>query len=592
MGTSDDSMDEMSWLPFDDGLDDSILDGSLRPDDAPAGLQEIASLVQSARRSALPEELAGEDALVARMAAVAGSPERELAADPLAEGAGVSTDAERGRAVVLKRLRLEKIVPATVAILLAGSAAAAAAGTFHGAAAPSVAMGKPLSITRVVSAPKPAAALAKAHRAKAHHAAASVPSGSAQFEASLSSSSSAATGHKDHTPRAFGVVASVNGTATAGTCGTAATAGSFTLAVGWWGWDGHAGTFQPDHSGHTLTVDVTTSTAYVDPATTSPSFADVCVGDHAGVAGSDSDGTIAASEVYVATPVSRAEGTVSAVDGSTAAGTCGVAAAAGSFVIGTASTQPAADKSGGHGSGWSGWGDGGSSSPVTVDVTAATTFVEPGNSSASFADVCVGSQVGAAGTSSSSGVLSAASVYVQPSRAFGIVTSVNGTTTAGTCGTAGGTGTFIVLQGGDAHGWLPDDGQGGSATPVTVDVTSSTTFYTPGKSSASFADVCVGSFAAATGSSSSGALDASTVFVLPAKSGSGGGGGGGGPGHGGPGNGGPGNGGPGNGGPGNGGDPHSHHGHSGGGGGQGGGGGGGTGGGGGSGSGGQGGGWR
>jgi hypothetical protein len=555
MGAPDDPMDEMSWLPFDDGLDDSILDGSMRPDDAPAGLQEIASLVQSARRSALPEELAGEDALVARMAAVAASPEldSELAGDPLAECPDVSTDVERGRSAVLKRLRLEKIVPATVAILLAGSAAAAAAWTFHSAASPSVAMGKPLSILRVVSAPKPAVVhAAKAHRAKAHHPAPSAASGVARFEASLSSSPSAGD-HKDHTPRAFGIVASVNGAATSGSCGTSGTAGSFTLAIGWWGWDGRAGIFEPDHSGRTLTVDVTTSTTYVDPATTSPSFADVCVGDHAGVTGSASGGTLTASEVFVATPVSRAAGTVSAVDGSTAAGSCGAAGSAGSFVIGTASSGTTPDTEG-----WHGLGNAGSSSPVTVDVTAATNFVEPGNSSASFADVCVGSQVGAAGTSPSSGVIAAASVYVQPSRAFGMVTSVNGSTTAGTCGSAGAPGTFTVLQGDDDHGWSPGDGQdGGSATPVTVDVTSSTTFYSPRNSSASFADVCVGSFAAATGSSSNGSLDATTVFVLPAKSDQAGGGkGGGGKG-----------GGPGGGRPGNGGDPHNHDGHDGGGGG-------------------------
>lgn len=85
--------------------------------------------------------------------------------------------------------------------------------------------------------------------------------------------------------------------------------------------------------------------------------------------------------------------------------------------------------------------------------------------------------------------------------AFGKVTSVDGSTAAAGCGVAGGTGSFVV-----ANSELK--------TITTVDVSSSTKFYAPRASGASFADVCVGDFAAAQGTAGgTGTITATSVFV-------------------------------------------------------------------------------
>ena len=84
-------------------------------------------------------------------------------------------------------------------------------------------------------------------------------------------------------------------------------------------------------------------------------------------------------------------GTVASVNGTSATGTCGVADTTGNFTV----TVP--------------WG----SATDTVDVTGATTFKAPGTTAPSFADVCVGSQVGAIGVVTS-GTVAATWVFVVP----------------------------------------------------------------------------------------------------------------------------------------------------------------------------------
>src|ERR1035438_1112054 len=74
---------------------------------------------------------------------------------------------------------------------------------------------------------------------------------------------------------------------------------------------------------------------------------------------------------------------------------------------------------------------------VTVDVAATTTYTDAAltpPTSATYADVCVGDQVKVLGTLSS-GALAATEVTIVPAEAQGIVASVNGVPTAGTCGT-------------------------------------------------------------------------------------------------------------------------------------------------------------
>jgi hypothetical protein len=84
----------------------------------------------------------------------------------------------------------------------------------------------------------------------------------------------------------LGAVTVVNGVSTVGTCGTAASSGDFTVTA----WKDSADT-----------VDVTATTAFVDPATPTASFTDVCVGDPVGVAGTVDNDTVTASKVFVLT---------------------------------------------------------------------------------------------------------------------------------------------------------------------------------------------------------------------------------------------------------------------------------------------------
>ncbi len=283
---------------------------------------------------------------------------------------------------------------------------------------------------------------------------------------------------------AFGTVTAVNGTTTAGTCGTSGVAGTFTIT-------------NPKTTTAT-TVDVTTTTKFFDRAvTTGASFADVCVGKFAGVMGTTlTTGAISATAVGVKTPPKRLEaafGTVTAVNGTTTAGTCGTSGVAGTFTVTNPKTTTA----------------------TTVDVTTTTKFFDPAvTTGASFADVCVGKSAAAVGTTLTTGAISATAVaaFTPPKvleAASGTVTAVNGTTTAGTCGTSGVAGTFTVTN--------PK-----TTTATTVDVTTTTKFFDRAvPTGASFADVCVGKSARAVGTTlTTGAISATVVSVTtpPTKS--------------------------------------------------------------------------
>ena len=181
-----------------------------------------------------------------------------------------------------------------------------------------------------------------------------------------------------------GIVTSVNGVATAGTCGTATATGNFTL-VGM--------------RRAVVTVDVVSTTTFTDPAVLSPatpSFADVCVGVPLKVLGTFATGTLTAASVAVLPPpMVGTQGIVTSVNGVATTGTCGTATATGNFTL-----------------------VGMRRAIVTVDVTPTTTFTDPAvvsPSLPSFADVCVGSYVKTLGTVAS-GVLTAASVAILPPR--------------------------------------------------------------------------------------------------------------------------------------------------------------------------------
>ncbi len=268
------------------------------------------------------------------------------------------------------------------------------------------------------------------------------------------------------------VVTSVNGVSTAGTCGTSGGTGSFTV-VGM--------------RLHIVTVDVTSTTTFVDTADPTPSFGDVCVGNHVKVVGTYASDAETATTVTVLPPnLARTEGVVTAVNGVSPAGTCGVAGDPGSFTYVGRHLRI-----------------------VTVDVTSTTKFTDAADATPSFADVCVGDDVIALGTLSSTDTLAATSVTVVPAntgKATGIVASVNGSSASGSCGVAGDAGSFTL-------------GSRRVSSIVTVDVTTETTFTDASDPTPSFADVCVGNRVSAIGTVLSTTLTATSVAVVPPNTG-------------------------------------------------------------------------
>ena len=278
---------------------------------------------------------------------------------------------------------------------------------------------------------------------------------------------------------AHGIVTSIGTVATAGTCGSATVTGTafFTLVGG--------GRFA------IRTVAVTTATTFADPAVTSPataSFADVCIGTRVEALGTFAAGTLTATSVAVVPPpLVQARGVVTSVNSVSTAGTCGTSGATVPFTL----VGP------------------GRRAITTVDVTSATTFTDPavGSSAApSYAEVCVGTRVEALGTFAA-GTLTATSVAVVPPPTFGvqgIVTSVNGVSTAGTCGVADTAGYFALA--------------GMHQNVGTVDVTLTTTFTDPAvalPTLPSFTDVCVGTHVRALVTAATGTFTATSVAVLP-----------------------------------------------------------------------------
>ena len=255
-----------------------------------------------------------------------------------------------------------------------------------------------------------------------------------------------------------------------------------------------------------VTVDVTTATTFSDPALTTPTFANVCVGSRVIALGTLSSGVLAATLVTVIP--AQAQGIVTAIPvgaNTTTTPICGTASASGTLTLGGGfRPMPVVTTFPGR--------------VTTVDVAGTTTFADAAltsPSSANFTNVCVGSRVIALGTLSS-GALAATLVTVVPAQAQGIVTAITGGTGTPVCGTTSVTGTVPFTLGG---GFRP--------TPVvttfpglvtTVDVTGTTTFTDPAlasPSSATFANVCVGSRVIALGTLSSGVLTATLVTVVP-----------------------------------------------------------------------------
>ena len=144
------------------------------------------------------------------------------------------------------------------------------------------------------------------------------------------------------------------------------------------------------HAGTTLTVDVTTSTTYVERGVSSPSLADVTQGALVALFGTISGTTVSATEVSIWVPKVASNQPV-------AAGTVASVPADNAFTITT------------H-----------AGTTLTVDVTASTTYVERGVSSPSLADVTQGALVALFGTISGTTVSATEVSIAPPSR---VVTS-------------------------------------------------------------------------------------------------------------------------------------------------------------------------
>ncbi len=218
------------------------------------------------------------------------------------------------------------------------------------------------------------------------------------------------------------------------------------------------------HAGTTLTVDVTTSTTYVERGVSSPSLADVTQGALVALFGTISGTTVSATEVSIWVPKVASNQPV-------AAGTVASVPADNAFTITT------------H-----------AGTTLTVDVTASTTYVERGVSSPSLADVTRGALVALFGTISGTTV-SATEVSIappQPSRNFATVGVVQPTPST--------TGFTIRTWNG---------------TTVTVDVTASTTYVERGVSSPSLANVTAGESVAVFGTTSGTTVTATEVVIVP-----------------------------------------------------------------------------
>ena len=133
------------------------------------------------------------------------------------------------------------------------------------------------------------------------------------------------------------------------------------------------------HDGTKVTVNVTGTTTYLDSAVTTPSLADVKVGDRVAVFGTDSADTVTATKVAVRGPDGDGDGGPGGHRGfggtpPAAFGTV-TSVGANTFTL----TSPVGAK-------------------VTVDVGSSTTYMEFGKTSASIADVTVGAHVAVFGT--------------------------------------------------------------------------------------------------------------------------------------------------------------------------------------------------
>lgn len=108
---------EMRGFPLDEKAANALVDGKVVADDAPPGYEHVARLVGAATAPPSVDELAGQDHVVATLAAAVGG----------AKGVSVATHGRRRP--MLTKLLTVKMAAAASAALLGGGAAAAATGS-------------------------------------------------------------------------------------------------------------------------------------------------------------------------------------------------------------------------------------------------------------------------------------------------------------------------------------------------------------------------------------------------------------------------------------------------------------------------------
>jgi len=241
-----------------------------------------------------------------------------------------------------------------------------------------------------------------------------------------------------------------------------------------------SGTFTVTTLAHaTDTVDVTSSTSYWEPETTSVGFADLKAGQYVAVVGTAAGTTVQATRVDIVT----AKAVKHFLHRHLAV--IGTVASVGDH---TFSVTPLA---------------GGAA--VTVDVTSSTHYREPGTSGASFASVTTGEKVAVLGQHAT-GTVTAKTVVIAPPA---------GTLGHGSLGARlGHLGTFGTVASVGSNTFSVTPLTGGNA--VNVDVTGSTHYREPGTANASISDVTAGAHVVVFGPTSAGGVQATAVLVLPA----------------------------------------------------------------------------
>ena len=204
---------------------------------------------------------------------------------------------------------------------------------------------------------------------------------------------------------------------------------------------------------------------------------------------------VAASPAYAGPGTKPSvKGTVTSVNGDSTPGVCGTSDNNGTFVVSIPSNA---------------------SPPVQVDTTVTVTpgtsgtqFAEHKVVGPTFANVCVGDVTTVIGTNVDHAMTAQAVAISIPkaNHLFGLVTSVNGDSTQRACGTAGADGVFTVVT---VIASTPTD--------MTVYVNGLTVFAQKHVPDASFANVCVGLQADASGPSADGAMVAYQVTVKVPK---------------------------------------------------------------------------